>query len=920
MADLGSGGAFIDTYLIKILSDHEEAKAEFKALFEDIQEGAQEASGDSGVGGMDSAIVKAGLAGGIMGAVVIKALDAVLDTAQRVATVLVNLAVNFVKSGVEMNSTIQQLTLAFTTMTGSEEAAGAVLDSLREKAALLGQDFSTFARLARGLFPFAQGDIEALDEMLTLSQQLAVLDPVAGFRGAGRALREALSGNVRSLAQIFELPLSSLNELKDEFNETGDIQAFIGSLQELVGEFGVSADTIEAFQNTAEGSFAKVKFQFSEMQRILGAPVFAAITKHLQTFSAFVAENADAMKRVALTLGATLAVLLDIAVETFNFIIEQVKLLMVLVDQWNTIVELLQTRAIEIFTKVITDITGFFVNQINVMIEAVNRISSQLGLGEVGLIDFDAEKFSANIEMGLQSGLDIAKKFTGPFGITGGALGDAIFPDFGDRVQEYVDEFSGLLEANEDGWEGLAQQNEEFQESDLEKWGDYLAEVRDIFEKFAQDMEKANQRHTEKLESIQERALDKREDAAIKFNRKMSDLELDFAQDVADARRDLAEDIDDINRDIARDREDILRDATKGEQEIEQEHADAIREIRQELQRDLFDAVNARDARRVFELLQATSQAKGEANAERTERLKELQDGIEERLAELRREQQRRIQDAQIAFNREIADLQRNLEERRAEILLAYQRELEDIQRNLERQLEAEQEAHEKRMAQLEAQQNERLASVARAWAEEGELTKEGLTAILRLIEQIFGTSGAATALIEGFNDTLQNTFIDTLAASGLTAQEGTSSSAAEAQAASAASIASGESVLAVLNPETGVFEFPDSSSSGGGGGGSVILQHGFSGVVDKPTKFEAGDVPEFLFAQPLSRLRRMGRSAASISDVIGGEGEGGESRDINVFVRADRNFSIDFEASLENKIARVVGSSISGRRRTRRG
>jgi len=195
-------------------------------------------SAEAGTAG--SALSGLGIAGGLALTGVVVILGAIINKLIQVAKEASRAALQFVVGGVEMNASLEIVQLTLSNMIGSEEAALNLITEMRQEAARLGFEATSMTNLGRALIPYSQGDEERFSRMITLAEQLALLDPAAGLTGAARALRDIFSGEMQSLWRTFELPRAALQELQAEFRSTGDIDVLISSLSDLVGQFGIT--------------------------------------------------------------------------------------------------------------------------------------------------------------------------------------------------------------------------------------------------------------------------------------------------------------------------------------------------------------------------------------------------------------------------------------------------------------------------------------------------------------------------------------------------------------------------------------------------------------------------------------------------------------------------------------------------------
>lgn len=285
-----------------------------------------------------------------IGNLAVTAFTTLISTVEKAIGLVANLVYNFVSSGVQINASLQQMNIAFTTILGSQQAASAFMTKLREEAAAFGGGLEVL-QAGKSLVPYAEGDINKFNKLLTIAKQLAVIDPAQGFKGAGFALREALSGQVLSLANRFELPKKELNDLKKEFADTGDLDKFMNGLSELIGRFGATAESVEAMSNTAQAGFSKIQFQITELQRVAGAPILASLQKHMDDFSKMFGSNMTSLKEVALNFGAVIAVMIDELVETANVVFYALNKLNSYFNEFRTTV-----------ATVLSDVAGLFVS------------------------------------------------------------------------------------------------------------------------------------------------------------------------------------------------------------------------------------------------------------------------------------------------------------------------------------------------------------------------------------------------------------------------------------------------------------------------------------------------------------------------------------------------------------------------------
>jgi hypothetical protein len=157
---------------------------------------------------------------------------------------------------------------------------------------------ATLTALA-GLIPLAQRYDANLQELLTVTQLLAAVDPAQGFEGAQVAIREALSGDFTSLIRRFEIPRAEIQRLKDEGVPNLEI------IQRALADLGITTDLLAARSQTFSQRMVIALDTFKRFIADTGAPVF-------DTFSAALAGsirllNSPELKRGAAEYTDTLA-------------------------------------------------------------------------------------------------------------------------------------------------------------------------------------------------------------------------------------------------------------------------------------------------------------------------------------------------------------------------------------------------------------------------------------------------------------------------------------------------------------------------------------------------------------------------------------------------------------------------------------
>lgn len=860
VAGLGPGDNFerlfveLQARTDKFHSDVQDAMKQAKQLADDIEE-----DNNRRVGPSFSAIGAAAVVA--LGNLAANAATALLGVLRQLADSAINLATNFVAMGIKTNAAMQSMGIVFTSILGDSQAALAFMQQLREQAAEIGANADQFVSVGKSLLPYAQGDIALFKQMIQLAEQLSVLNPMQGMEGAGFAVREALAGQLRSLSNRFDLPLSKLNELNVAFKKTGDVNAFIAGLQALVGQFGVTSDSIVQMSNTAVGMFNKIKFQFNDFARIFTAPIFASFQTHLGEVSQFILGNTTNWKEEFLRFGSVVAAVMDSIAEkikdTFsgadvNNLTLTATIMKMLESLAATITLAMANLVMTIINRaILAPVNSFLVN----ILHAQPLVGSQAEIESYWSDEHQKELYNrmsagwSSIFSGLGDALDAS------------GLGDKLFPDsLMQRADEYFAQFQDLLTTPDISLGGGGQQA---QQQDLSQWVDYLRTLRDTFEKYYQDIEAENKRHDDAMANLNARAAKQVSDAVVK------------------AQKDQQK----ANDDYDKGREEIAVSTAKDIEQIEQDHADRIKQIRTQLEDDLFDAINARDARRVYELLRKGKQETAQANDE----------------------QRKRIIDAATKYQEDLQNLQKTRDDRLATIQDSLDEEIQTIANNLADQRQQELDNHNQRMSDLQSGLQQRLYTLARGWAEEGKITAEGINTVTQMLTAVYGPNGAYAGLLSGFNAAL--TAEGLIANSQLAALLGVAANTNQQILDNVHKTM--DQVQAELQAAAAGLEGPNTGTGGTttipapGGGGTRAFASGTDMIVRRPMRFIAGEGgrPERVTVTPQGQE---GFDGGGLSDRLE------MTLDVN-------GVSKEFESMLVDRVADITGAAINRSRKGRR-
>lgn len=162
----------------------------------------------------------------------------------------------------------QQLADMFIARTGDEAVGRAMFQQFKTEALAAGQDVAKALQSTMSFFSMTQNTAQ-LTKLNNLAQRLNAFDSAGnGLEGAAFALKEALSGDIVSLAERFNMSKADIRAFKIvDFANKGDIDGFITAFDKLLEKQRMGqeayekmlespAKQFEIFQNNMRSGFA----------------------------------------------------------------------------------------------------------------------------------------------------------------------------------------------------------------------------------------------------------------------------------------------------------------------------------------------------------------------------------------------------------------------------------------------------------------------------------------------------------------------------------------------------------------------------------------------------------------------------------------------------------------------------------------
>lgn len=141
-------------------------------------------------------------------------------------------------------------------LAGSDALGNDIFSMLKQQAQ--NSTFSTqeYTQATRSYLGFTT-DQNQLKEMLDTTKKLALLDPIQGFDGGSFALKEAMSGDLLSLSERFELPKSFLRD--NGFDSSGDYLTNLRAVQKTLEQMGMDDDAVKKFESTGLAQLTEMR-------------------------------------------------------------------------------------------------------------------------------------------------------------------------------------------------------------------------------------------------------------------------------------------------------------------------------------------------------------------------------------------------------------------------------------------------------------------------------------------------------------------------------------------------------------------------------------------------------------------------------------------------------------------------------------
>lgn len=172
-----------------------------------------------------------------------------------------------------------------------------VLAMVKKEAASTPFAFADIATAASQLGPVAKTAKVDLLSMIRVAESLSASNPMQGFEGAVFALKEAVSGDMTSIIERFNLSRSAIKEYRA--SGMTDLQA----VQKAMADMGITYDLVAAKSQTMEGRWSTFLDTIDEVKMAIATPIFEALKTGLMTMQPLLEKALPTLKGLGTEIG-----------------------------------------------------------------------------------------------------------------------------------------------------------------------------------------------------------------------------------------------------------------------------------------------------------------------------------------------------------------------------------------------------------------------------------------------------------------------------------------------------------------------------------------------------------------------------------------------------------------------------------------
>lgn len=427
-----------------------------------------------------------------------------------------------------------------------------------------------------------------------------------------------------------------------------------------------------------------------------------------------------------------------------------------------------------------------------------------------------------------------------------------------------------------------AAQRTKFQTDAIKKFADMMDAATKSEDRAADNFKEAADRFNAQVKEQEGKLLES-------LNKGLARLQKDYAKQVVNLREQAAESEKELEKQAGEARVEAQVEIQDRQTKLKQDFLFQMKRMEEDYLMNLEDAVGARDARKVLELMRQHKINQTRAKEDFDRRGADQSESDKKSLDNIDKREQEAKDRIKKSLDKQLVDLKTNLAEREDELRENYNEQLRELNKNADKQRADMNRNYKKQLDDLKKANNDRMIEMVKGWADANLITKDQAIVMLKNLDAYYGAKGTITTLLSDFIERVKRNANLNIVISATTSGELTGAAAA----------ATGDSAALYKSIK---------SYRGRASGGLTIA--------DTPTTVMFGEGGrEANFSMPMGpgdwtipQLQNMG----------GGKGEDRMSLDVRI--RADGNFSPQFEDGLYSRLADTIMKAAGQRIRITKG
>ena len=215
-----------------------------------------------------------------------------------------------------------------------------------------------------------------------------------------------------------------------------------------------------------------------------------------------------------------------------------------------------------------------------------------------------------------------------------------------------------------------------------------------------------------------------------------------------EAEAQYAEDLVSITTDANASREDENERYQEAQIQSEADFQLAMTRMQEDYLMNLTDAVQARDAKAVLQLMRQHTVDEQRALEDREIQKREAEEAHLEQLAEIDRQEAENQAALKESYEQQLKDIDEAEQEQINLIIANYSEQMKLLEDAVDKQRREMQDAYAKQKKDMDDAITRRLIDLAKSWADQGNITADGANDILLILQQYYGLGGEADRIM----------------------------------------------------------------------------------------------------------------------------------------------------------------------------